>query len=112
MQAAWRAVIFGGVAAVLLLYVVACVYIRENRQNAFGATRIGDSMNSVIKRFGDPSVKESPDHLFARYASIKCQPPCTERLWFENRLAFDIEAWSVSIGSDGRVVGKYHWVSP
>jgi hypothetical protein len=96
----------------LLLYAGACVYIKIKRQAAYDAVKIGDTAGSVIAQLGSPSVKETSDKLFSRYASSKCQSPCTERWWFENRLAFDIEAWSVSIGNDGTVVGKDHWLSP
>jgi hypothetical protein len=112
MRFSWMTVTVGGVAATFFLYAVTCIYERAKRQEAFNSVSIGDSIDSVVMRFGDPSVRESPDKLFARYASTKCQPPCAERLWFENRLAFDLEAWSVSIGGDGTVVEKYHWVSP
>jgi hypothetical protein len=68
-------------------------------------------------RFGGGAIRQSipregPEKAFSRYASTKCQAPCVERLWFENRMALDLEAWSVSIGSDGKVVEEYHSVSP
>jgi hypothetical protein len=37
---------------------------------------------------------------------------CVERLWFENRLGLDIEAWSIELDRGSRVVHKAHWVSP
>ena len=72
----------------------------------------GDTEAAVIAKMGIPSVKESKETPFYRYATNGCAPPCVYRLWFENRLALDLEAWSISLGTDGRVVGKYHWVSP
>jgi hypothetical protein len=95
-----------------LLYLTTSVYVGMKRRAAYNSIRIGDSASFVITQFGNPSVREQPDHPFARYASSKCESPCVERLWFENRLTLDIEAWSVSLGSDGRVVEKYHWISP
>jgi hypothetical protein len=75
--------------------------------------KIGDSADFVVALFNAPPVYETPeDPPFVRYASEKCKSPCVERLWFENRLELDIEAWSISLRSDGRVVDKYHWVSP
>jgi hypothetical protein len=102
----------GGVVAVALLYVATCLYVRAKRQEAFNSVSVGDMATSVVARLGTPSVREGPEELFPRYTSSGCRSPCVERLWFENRLALDLEAWSVSIGSDGRVVEKYHWVSP
>jgi hypothetical protein len=89
------------------------MFIRKDEsQEAFNSVKIGDTEDFVISLFGNPSVREGPMKLFARYASSNCQLPCVERLWFENRLALDIEAWSISLGRDGRIAEKYHWVSP
>jgi hypothetical protein len=112
MRPTWLSIALGTAVCIVFLYAATCLYVRAKRQEAFSAISVGDSVDSVIGKFGKPSVSETPETLFARYASTKCEAPCAERLWFENRLAFDIEAWSVSIGSDGRVVEKYHWVSP
>lgn len=112
MRLSWVAITSGTVVCVMTLYVATCLHTRTERQDAFDTVNVGDTVDSVIKRIGKPSVRETPEKLFARYASTKCDAPCSERLWFENRLAFDTEAWSVSIGADGRVVEKYHWVSP
>jgi hypothetical protein len=100
------------IAAILMSYFATCMYIKMKRQAAYDSVKVGDTADSVILRFGDPSVREGQEKLFSRYASSRCQSPCVERLWFENRLALDIEAWSVSLGSDGKVIEKYHWVSP
>jgi hypothetical protein len=112
MRIGWVPITVGGVVAVALLYMAACSYVRAKRQEAFNSVNVGDMATSVVARFGTPSVRERPEKLFPRYTSSRCQSPCVERLWFENRLALDLEAWSVSLESDGRVVEKYHWVSP
>src|SRR5438128_2589983 len=96
--------------AIFLIYGAVCIYVRTKHQEAFSGISIGDTADSVLARFGNPSVKELPGKPFTRYASTECRTPCVERFWFENRLAFDLEAWSVSLGSDGKVVEKYHWV--
>lgn len=95
-----------------ILYVSSCAITSELKGRAFDAVKIGDTEASVIRLFGNPSVREKPDTLFTRYASNKCKSPCIERLWFENQLSIGIEAWSVELGSDNRVVEKAHWVSP
>jgi hypothetical protein len=100
------------IAVILMSYVATCLYINMKHQAAYDSVKVGDPADLVILRLGSPSVREDQEKLFSRYASSKCQPPCVERLWFENRLALDMEAWSVSLGDDGRVVEKYHWVSP
>lgn len=111
MYLTWRTITIGMIL-VLFLYGAVAFAVRTSRQRAFDTTVIGATSESVIERFGAPFVRERPDRPFGRYATSNCAPPCTERLWFENRLALDLEAWSVSIGSDGRVIDKYHWVSP
>jgi hypothetical protein len=112
MRFGWVTIMIGGAVAVAFLYLAACMYVRTKRQDAFNSINLGDAENSVVARFGNPSVREGPENLFSRYSSTKCQAPCIERLWFENRIVFDLEAWSVSLGSDRKVVEKYHWVSP
>jgi hypothetical protein len=101
------------IIAVLASYIGRCAFITGNRNKAFDAVQIGDTEANVIARFGTaPSVRERQGVLFARYASQSCMNPCVERLWFENRLAFDIEAWSVEFDRGARVVQKTHWSSP
>ena len=112
MRPTWLSIAVGATIGVVLLYAATCAYVRTKRQEAFSAINVGDTAASVVARFGNPFVRETPKKLFSRYTSTKCQSPCVERMWFENRLAFDIEAWSVSIGTDGRVIERYHWVSP
>jgi hypothetical protein len=102
----------GAIALIVLFYLATCLYVRTKRQWSYDSVKIGDTAEFVIGQFGIPSVKETPEKPFLRYASTECHVPCAERLWFENRLALDIEAWSVSLGNDGRVVEKYHWASP
>jgi hypothetical protein len=98
--------------AIICAYGTTCLYTKIKREAAYDSVNVGDTEDFVIAQFGTPSVRENPDQLFARYVSSKCQLPCVERLWFENRLLLDIEAWSVSLGNDRRVVENYHWVSP
>ena len=108
----WAPIAIAGVAAVAFSYITICSYVQAKRQEAFNSVNEGDTASSVVARFGTPSVREGPEKPFSRYGASRCQSPCVERLWFENRLALDLEAWSVSLGSDGRVVKKSHWVSP
>lgn len=100
-------------AAAVVGSVGACSYKSHARNSAFDAVQIGDAEASVIDRFGtQPSVREKPGMLFARYASQPCGGDCAERLWFENRLSLDTEAWSVELDKSGRVIKKSRWISP
>lgn len=101
------------VAAAVVGSVGACSYKSHARNSAFDAVQIGDTEASVINRFGtQPSVRERPDVSFSRYASQPCGGDCAERLWFENRLSIDTEAWSVELDKRSRVIKKSRWVSP
>lgn len=95
-----------------VLYVTACNLISERRANAFAIINTGDAREVVLAHFGLPSQIERHGIMFTRYASQQCQNPCVERLWFENRLTLDMEAWSVTLDSHGKVIEKTHWVSP
>jgi hypothetical protein len=94
------------------LYIGSCVYFSGNLSAKFERINIGDTKSVLINVFGSPSHIERSDFLFSRYADKKCQNPCVERLWYENRMAMDIEAWSFEIDKDNLVTKKYHWVSP
>jgi hypothetical protein len=94
------------------LYAGACMFWSKKNSKAFDAIHVGDTRDTVVRRFGPPSHVEQPDALFSRYADKRCQDPCVERLWFENRLTLDTEAWSIELDKDGRVIRRSHWVSP
>ena len=93
-------------------YVELGLATKRYREAAFAATGIGDTYDQVVSRFGAPSTIDGYGKDFSRYASEQCRSPCEKRLWFENRLFLDIEAWSVSFDRGDRVIDKYHWVSP
>ncbi|GJI96559.1 hypothetical protein RugamoR57_32770 [Duganella caerulea] len=101
------------ISAAIVASVGLCAFKSHSRNAAFDAVRVGDTEAAVIARFGaQPSVREKAGALFARYASQPCDGSCVERLWFENSLSLDTEAWSVALDKDRRVVGKSRWVSP
>ena len=111
MRITWTLTVIGVLCITAISYLAACISVKTRLQSSYDSIQIGDPANAVIARLGSPSVKEISEKPFYRYASSECRKPCVERWWYENRLALDIEAWSVSIGSDDRVVSKYHWVS-
>ena len=97
---------------VVFSYIAAAVYISNQRQNAFDAVKIGDDRERVLALFGSSFVSEQGNNAFVRYTSAKCVEPCRERLWFENRMTLDTEAWSVEFGDGHRVIEKTQWNSP
>jgi hypothetical protein len=94
------------------LYVTTCTVVSDRKATAFSSIDLGDTRDKVISQFGMPSHIEHPEALFTRYTSNQCQNACVERLWFENRLSFDIEAWSVELDKNDRVIEKSYYVSP
>lgn len=100
------------VVVVPIIYIATCSYISETRNKAYELVKIGDTQEALIRRLGNPSVREKANSVFLRYTSKVCENPCVERLWYENRLALDIEAWSVELDHNNRVIKKTHWVSP
>ena len=97
---------------VTILYLVSCSGISAIKSRAFDSVRPGDSRKAVVDVLGAPDVRELPEKLFARYASKPCGGACKERLWFENKLSLGIEAWSVDLDKNDRVIHKAHWHSP
>lgn len=95
-----------------IFYLSMCTYISTEHSHAFDSIQVGDNRAKVLSRFGSPSVSEKKDDSFVRYSSIGCTAPCEERLWFENKMILGVEAWSIDLGVDGRVVHKAHWSSP
>lgn len=106
-------ILLWGILLVPALYLSTCSYISHHRSTGFELVRTGDTEDLVIDKLGNPSVRErSGAKPFLRYASYGCVAPCAERLWFENRLSLDAEAWSVDLDANRRVIDKAKWISP
>ncbi len=89
-------------------YIGSCSYVAYERNSAFNKLNIGDTKDTAIKLFGDPSVVEKQGTPFTRYATSQCND-CEERLWYENRLGFDTKAWSIDFDGNGKVIKKNVW---
>lgn len=101
------------ITLIVALYIGRCEYVSHIRNKAFELVQVGDTESTIVFLFGTtPTMREKPEMLFSRYATHPCSSPCTERLWFENRLSLDTEAWSVELDQRGRVIEKSKWVSP
>ena len=99
--------------ALLVLSISACTLTSHARNEAFDKIEIGQTRADVVKAFGVvPSFAEGAGVGFPRYADQPCHDRCAERLWFENRLSMDIEAWSVELDGTGHVIEKTRWQSP
>jgi len=106
-------ILMWGILLLLILYVSTCSYVSHRKTTGFEAVNIGDTEREVIRLLGKPSLREKPgDQPYGRYSSYACSAPCSERLWYENALAFVGEAWSIDLDTDQRVINKSRWVSP
>jgi len=92
-------------------YLIACSTISFSRSRAYDSIKIGDGREAVVSAFGAAGPVELPDKPFTRYATSPCAG-CRERVWFENRLSLDTEAWSVEFDEHDRVMRKTAWHSP
>jgi hypothetical protein len=88
-----------------------CSYQVSRYERSFESTTDGDTLQAVVQKFGEPSVRESAAAPFKRYATHACTAPCQVRLWWEHPVLKGVEAWSVEF-SEGREIDKAHWVSP
>ena len=105
-----------GLLAVLVgapvLYISSCTWIKHSRTFSFESVNIGESLTETISKMGTPSHIDSGSEYFARYIDWPCKGPKCKRLWYENRLFLDIEAWAIQTDSAGHVIAKDHIVSP
>lgn len=98
--------------AISVLVIGKCAVTVSRYERAFDAINIGDSQTAVLERFGTPGIVEVSGVLFPRYASTPCRVPCARRLWWEHPIFVGMEAWSVEVDNDRRVMQKAHWASP
>ena len=100
------------VVALGIATVAACSFRVHQYNSGFVEVKTGDTEAQVIARLGKPSFTERAGAPYLRYASMGCSAPCAERLWWEWPIVPGIEAWSVELANDRKVLHTYHWVSP
>jgi hypothetical protein len=93
-------------------YLATCSVMSYRINSKFESIEVGNSHADVLKVMGVPSSIEKPNKLYKRFASSPCAGDCSLRLWYENRLDIDIEAWSFEFDSNDLVIEKTHWLSP
>ena len=97
---------------VIATTVGACALRIHHYDSALAEVKVGDSEITVIAEMGNPSFREPVGAPYLRYTGDACTAPCNERLWWEWPISPGMEAWSVELGRDRKVVSTYHWVSP
>ncbi|QWT22271.1 hypothetical protein KPL74_09710 [Bacillus sp. NP157] len=101
----------------LAVGVTATVAISYGQGRALEATRAGGTEAAARASFWFSPEVETADNAgpaarFIDSATRRCTSPCVRRLWWVHPVLRDIEAWSVDIDGDGKVVDSYHWTSP
>jgi hypothetical protein len=94
------------------LAVIWEISVERRYARAFQQTEIGESLNSVLLRFGEPS--DVAGHIVP--GETGRQPPCDKecwlRLWYMSPVFGGVSPYSVDFGPDQKVIGKFHWSSP
>ena len=88
------------------------VYLDNKYERAFNETSVGESLNSVLLRFGEPT--DIAGRL--RPEESGRLPPCVEqcqlRLWYLAPILGGVSPYSIDFDAKQSVVAKFHWMSP
>lgn len=101
-----------GVLALAVVFVtVVSTYFYWTYRNALEETKVGDSYDIVIRRFGPPDkLERCPkfDHLRLPHIDLSSQfPKCETQIWYFYPLSrLDMGAWVVQFDEQRRVSGK------
>lgn len=100
---------------IAVAYLIWAFVVRVRYDEAFEHVAPGETLQSVLERFGSPS------HLEARHGTSKgydngdrsaCGESCWLRLWYEMPLTLGTKPISVDVDAQQRVIQKYRWTSP
>jgi hypothetical protein len=102
------------IGVAIALYVAWGLYTRNEILTEYKATKPGETLESVLKRFGQPSHIE-PHSNFPGYdqgSRNVCGESCWIRLWYELPLDMGTSPVTVDFDSQQVVIDKYRWSSP
>ena len=102
--------------ALVVVYAIVTIMhdqeVDRKYQTAFDETKIGEPLNKVLFRFGEPS--DVAGHI--QPGEIGRMPPCEKecwlRLWYMTPILGGVTPYSIDFDIDQRAIGKYHWSSP
>ena len=98
----------------LATYVAWGVYMRIKYDRAYAATQDGETLRTVLTRFGRPSHIE-PHYFVAGWEKgdkSVCGGPCSQRLWYAQPFSLGTTSYTVAIDSRQLVIDKYIMQSP
>ena len=95
-------------------YIAWGIYTRQHYLAAFDATQNGESLKSVLNRFGNPSHIEPRSDApgYDSGSRSSCGESCALRLWYELPFSLGLSPVTVDFNSQQRVIDKYQWSSP
>lgn len=103
-----------GILWMLVGYFGWSIYQRQHYLAAFAATQNGDSLKTVLDRFGIPShIEPKSDSVgYDSGSRSVCGESCSLRLWYELPFSLGITPVTVDFNTEQRVIHKYEWSSP
>jgi hypothetical protein len=103
-----------GILWVLAAYIVWGIYTRQHYLAAFDATQNGESLKTVLDRFGTPSHIEPRSNLSGHDSGSRsgCGESCALRLWYELPFSLGVNPVTIDFNAQQRVIDKYQWSSP
>jgi hypothetical protein len=94
-----------GLVCVIGAYIAWGINVRHRYLSSFAITKPGDSMNTVLARFGSPS------HIDPRGRNNGSDNYWI-RFWYELPFSLGVSPVTVDFDSNQVVIGKYQWNSP
>lgn len=102
------------ILAALCIAILAISTVRryKNYERAYASLQAGTTRTNVLRLFGEPAQIRTCEKI----GSWDGEPlpantkKCLEEYWYFTRVS--PEQWSVGFDRDGKVVRKYHHVSP
>lgn len=99
--------------AVPVLYIGSCSAITHMREHGFAHIKKGNTESQAIAAMGLPFDREIAGiRRLPQHGAPECVSPCSQRLWYPNRLTLTGEAWAIDLDKSGRVVDTAHITSP
>lgn len=101
----------------IALFASVLFVVKRNSMLAQGYKDIckGDPEARVVTILGEPKrVTGAPDHVaWDTEITLKAnQAECVKEYWYTALFSFCGESWTIGFDNNGKVVSKYHYISP
>ena len=106
--------LFGAVLIITFTYLVYGIFTYRSYAQAFEQTRDGETLQTVLQRFGPPSHIEPRQNASGYDSGSKsvCAESCWLRLWYEMPFTLGVAPLTVDFNAEQQVIHKYEWNSP